>query len=608
MYTNENRQNAYHFIDRVFHVLLPARGMGLRPAQLELSHKMLDAMLGGLITLCDAGTGIGKTYAFLVAGIAYQRYCALSGQPVRPVLISTSSIALQKAILNEYLPFLSKVLLEDKLSTKPLRAVIRKGKGHYVCDERLQARLSKANLEKKNKKALAALKSLQLQLDLDEATSLSGFDREQVCVPQYCTCRRAVCRYRQFQEECQEIRYDFQICNHDLLLADAIHRTRGLRPILPTGAALVLDEAHKLPEIARQMFGVTLRAKDLTDFAHGLHAEHFPLLADQLSRAGKPLVDKLSRPWESHAAFEAFQPLLVAPKRVLPTIQSQAKWALSPEMRNRLETLTKAISILCNGDPDMVAYTTADEGGETMLCATPSDLSKRLRGALWRRSCGMVLTSATLAAGNSFHRFREEVGLATNPRVRESVSPSPFDYQKNCLLYLPQCPPLRRSQDYDSRLADEIAALLEVSHGHALILFTSYGTMSAVGEQLHTKTQCPLFTMSRNALHTVDRFRAAPGSVLLATGPAWEGIDFPGDCVSLLIIPRLPFAFPDALKEKEKENTTKYPALQDFIRAVMVPEMQVKLRQGVWPCYPHRKRHLCRRHPGREGGPGWPLL
>jgi hypothetical protein len=127
-------------------------------------------------------------------------------------------------------------------------------------------------------------------------------------------------------------------------------------------------------------------------------------------------------------------------------------------------------------------------------------------------------------------------------------------------------------------LAEEISSLLDAANGHALVLFNSYAAMSAVKERLKRQgLKWKLFTMGRNALHTTQQFKDSPGSVLLAAGTAWEGFDFPGDCVSLLVIPRLPFAYPDALKEKEREN---YDSLREYIQADVVPEMQIKLRQG----------------------------
>ena len=190
----------------------------------------------------------------------------------------------------------------------------------------------------------------------------------------------------------------------------------------------------------------------------------------------------------------------------------------------------------------------------------------------------IILTSGTLAVGRDFHRFKEETGLMADGRVTESVSASPFDYKANCLLYLPLHPPEQADSGYVDELAAEIAALLDACWGHALVLFTSYAAMSAIkGRLADMDLPWDIFTLGRNAVHTTQEFKASPGSVLLATGAAWEGFDFPGDCVSLLIIPRLPFAVPDALKEKERENHT---TLRLFIRAVVVPEMQIKLKQG----------------------------
>ena len=226
----------------------------------------------------------------------------------------------------------------------------------------------------------------------------------------------------------------------------------------------------------------------------------------------------------------------------------------------------------------MILYTADDGDGGTMLCATVSDLTEQMRQVLWRPEHAFVLASGTLAVGDDFHRFRSQTGLMDGQRVTESVSLSPFDYKRNCLLYLPQLPPSQSSETYYDELTDEIAELIRAAWGHALVLFTSYAAMSAVKDRLRERElSFPLFTLGRNAMHMTERFRQTPGAVLLATGAAWEGFDFPGDCVSLLVIPRLPFAYPDALKEKEREE---YASLRQFIQNVAVPEMQIKLRQG----------------------------
>lgn len=576
MNTNDNRLKAHKLIDHIFQDLLPAHGMAQRPEQIQLSHRMLEAMQDGKIALCDAGTGIGKTYAYLAAATAASAFP--TGQIARPIIISTSSIALQNAVLTEYLPLLSCVLMADGILTKPLKAVIRKGKSHYVCDERLDRRLRQVYPAKKNPEALTALRTLRETLDMDRVSHLSGYDRERVCVPQVCDCKQRDCRYQRFLKTCDKGQFLFQICNHNLLVADAIHRSEGKRPIFPEHSIIIVDEAHKLPEAAREMFGMTLTAGDIQSVINQLRAERYLLAADVLTDTAGPLLRKLTAPREEAETLDAYLHLLTIPSRSLPIIEKQVGNLLTVQGRRQLETLRGAVSLFSDPQSNMILYTAEDDDGGTMLCATVSNLTEQMRRILWRPEHAFVLASGTLAVGDDFHRFRSQAGLLDGRRVTESVSLSPFDYRRNCLLYLPQLPPSQRSETYYDELAEEITALIRAAWGHALVLFTSYAAMSAVKDRLRERElSFPLFTLGRNALHMTEQFRQTPGAVLLATGAAWEGFDFPGDCVSLLVIPRLPFAYPDALKEKEREN---YPSLRQFIQNVAVPEMQIKLRQG----------------------------
>ncbi len=581
MNTNDNRQNAHNMIGYIFHDLFPARGMAERPEQTALSHLMLDAMLGGSIALCDAGTGIGKTYSYLAAGAAFLRLRDASGQKFRPILISTSSIALQNAVQEEYLPLLSDALMENGMVEHPLNAVIRKGKSHYACDVRLERRLGQLDLSRKNWKAGRALLSLREQLDLDTAADLSGYDRDRVCVPQTCDCGLAAeqtCRYRKFLECCGTDCFPFQICNHNLLLADAIHRGTGRTPILPDACAVIIDEAHKLPEAARQMFGATLEARDIQALIRSLRWEGFLLASETLSELAAPLLRSMAQPFESGRSFAGFARLLIAPSRDLHIIGKQLDSLLTAPTHRQLKKLTSTMELFTGENTDMVFCTMEDKRGGTMLCAVPANYSAQLRSTLWARSGSIILTSGTLAVGRDFRRFKEETGLLADGRVQESVLASPFDYQANCLLYLPLHPPEHMSGGYFDVLASEIAALLCACWGHTLVLFTSYAAMSAIKERLAGMgLPWNIFTLGRNAVHTTQQFKEWPGSVLLATGAAWEGFDFPGDCVSLLVIPRLPFSRPDALKEKRR---SEHSDLSSFIRAVAVPDMQIKLKQG----------------------------
>ncbi len=578
MNTNDNRKKSHQMIDHIFQDLLPVQGMAERPEQITLSHLMLDAMLDGSIALCDAGTGIGKTYAYLAAGTVFRHTCVTDGKSFRPVLISTSSIALQNAVQTEYLPALSAVLIQAGMINEHLCAVIRKGKSHYVCDVRLERRLGQLDLNRKNWKAGKALLSLRDQLDIDAAVHLSGYDRDRVCVPHACDCGREDCRYRAFLEDCDSGEFAFHICNHNLLLADAIHRGTGRSPILPDACAVIIDEAHKLPDAARQMFGTTLEAGDIHSLIRSLRREKFLLAAESLAELSAPLLRMMNEPFDTERSFQLFSRFLIAPARNLHIVQKQLHGLLSAPTDRQLRKLTSTMELFTKENDELVFYAMEDRRGGAMLCAVASDMTSQLRSTLWNQERPAILTSGTLAVGRDFRRFKEETGLLADGRVTESVSASPFDYKANCLLYLPLHPPEQADSGYFDELAAEIAALLDACWGHALVLFTSYAAMSAIKERLaEMKLPWTVFTLGRNAVHTTQQFKAEPGSVLLATGAAWEGFDFPGDCISLLVIPRLPFSRPDALKEKKR---AEYPDLRSFIRAVAVPEMQIKLKQG----------------------------
>ena len=178
-YKVEYQKRAHQEVEKIFRVLLPEQGLAVREEQIRLCHEMLDTLLGERIALCDAGVGIGKTYAYLVACVLLRKYSMLTGRgnPLeqRPVVVSTSSIALQKAIVTEYIPFLSRVLLEQGMIQSPLRAVVRKGKEHFVCDNRLEQRIEAIRHKQKNAAQKEALLSLRKYYDMDTVKDLSGF-------------------------------------------------------------------------------------------------------------------------------------------------------------------------------------------------------------------------------------------------------------------------------------------------------------------------------------------------------------------------------------------------------------------------------------------------
>ena len=592
------QNKAHEEIDYIFQNLMPKHGLNVRKEQLRLSHEMLDTLWGKQIALCDAGVGIGKTYAYLIACIMLDKYGekdgSISKPDCHPAVISTSSIALQDAILKEYVPFLSRLLLEEKLIRKPLKAVVRKGKEHFVCDQRLEQRLSAIQGKRKNKDQRQALLSLRTYYDMDQVHGLSGFDRRLVCVPKFCpkNCpRRESCRYRRYMERVKGTGIHFQICNHNYLLADASHRAKGYRPLLSDYRALVIDEAHKLPEAAGQMCGKSLCCDDIQEICYLLEKEHQGIRAGRLKAKMKKLFHVIA---ESHTfeqgqriAFQQTEECVSAIKESAAFLYETARrcrGSVSKWVRGRLEEAGKILCYFLVPSRKYILYLEQDGERLPVFCATSRRVPAYLDKMLWERGIPAILTSGTLKAGNGFLRIRQTLGLEETNRkrkngVQEYVAESPFEYKKNCLLYLPQDVRQLRHGNREEAvwIAKQIKQLTSSTHGHTLVLFTSYSLMGSVYQNLRGCLPYTMVEVWRHTQEEIMRFKKLGNAVLFAAGSCWEGVDFPGDMVSSLIIVRLPFAVPDPVREAEKEQ---YGSLRKYIEAVAVPDMQKKLRQG----------------------------
>lgn len=593
-YQNQYQRKAHNEIDYIFLKLLPKAGLNVRKEQVRLCHEMLDCLFAGNIALCDAGVGIGKTYAYLVACILIRKYSATISFSClcdkRPIVISTSSIALQEAIIKEYIPFLSEVFLGEGLIKAPIKSVVRKGKEHFVCDRRLEIRLEAVREKKKNEAQKKALFSLKQIYDMDNVPNLSGFDRRLVCVPKFCPkeCpERTCCRYQMYLKQARNSDIFFQICNHNYLLADASHRINDYRPLLSDYRALIIDEAHKLPEAARQMYGKSLFYDDILEICYFLEGEHQKAAANHLKGVFHNLFHVVS---ENHMtskggsiAFrmtEECSMVLEEGENLILELIRKLKGSVPGWILNRLEETEEVLLIFLGERREhYILHLEHERGSFPKLCATNREIPDLLSDMLWNKNFPVILTSGTLRAGNGFLRTRQENGLENNKRVLEYVAESPFAYEKNCLLYLPNT--LRRtkhgSREEATMLAKHIQQLIVSTYGHTLVLFTSYSLMSSVYQILRDSLPFPMVEVWRNAQEEIMRFKTLENAVLFAAGSCWEGVDFPGDIVSSLIIVRLPFAVPDPLREAEKE---RYDSLEEYICDIIVPDMQKKLRQG----------------------------
>ena len=569
---------SHHMVEQIFREILPRRGMAVREEQIALCHEVLDTLYNKEISLCEAGVGIGKTLAYLVACILWQMH--RPNQLKMPVVISTSSVALQDAILNEYLPDLSAVLLAEGIITAPITAVVRKGKERFVCDARLAERQAKAI--SKGSRQKGSLRMAENVLDLDNIPGLSRYDRCRICVPQSCPrdCfLRLDCRYQQYLRDSRKP--DIQICNHNYLLANASHRLEERPLLLRQYQALVVDEAHKLPDAARQMYTETLSAQDMDDLCSLLQQAHFKGLSKRLrtvfltlSISCAPSFAMPKRKISIPFSLTPFRQAAIADSiNLLQYIGSQPD--MPYYLQYRLAEAESLLRLFLLDVPTRILYLEFSADGQLTFCAASNRVPQLLRSALWNTREPTILTSGTLTAAGDFDHTEQLLGLAAYAPLRHFRAESPFNYRKKCLLYIPA----RRAAAVPENqyLADQIVRLTAACHGHALVLFTSYRQMRNVYDAMGGRLTFPVFQAGRGQNRSIQQFRQSGNGVLFAAGSCWEGIDFPGDMVSLLIIAKLPFPIPDPVSDYKRQQ---YPNLRDYINAEIIPEMQKKLRQG----------------------------
>jgi len=618
--------NCHEILDVIFKTALPLYDYKVRSEQMSLAHHILDVISERKISLAEAEVGTGKTLAYLVPTILakYGRlngYCNMSfytGSPYvdlmdMPIVIATSSIALQRALVNDYIPELSKILIESGIIRKPLTAALRKGREHYVCEQKLRTYI-KFERNQHNIKVLQQLLKPSAQIDLAEIDNLTPYMKRRISVPARCdkNCpNRDSCQYLQFRREVQSNRIDIQVCNHNYLLADAIRRSEEKAPLIPNYQMMVIDEAHKFLQAARSMYGVefsNLSASGIKKFIFNITIKHegakklaeksVKLLADEskslfrlLTNGSRCAAEEAEGEHERFAvhidanSMRHLRNIQIISDRLISLLnvesvtgrcegrKMQALWELEL-IRNQMKALMNHKEIICWLEKDT---------SEKRFCAIPKSLSEYLYDDLWSKGIPTILTSGTLSAAGDFTRIKDILGLSKigSYRITETSKPSPFNYKENSMIYISEDMPFPDQQNpiYIKALADNIEKLILTSNGHAAVLFTSYKVMDKVWAILteQKSTKFPMFRLGRRNIREIERFKESGNGVLFAAGALWEGIDIPGDSLSMLIIAKLPFAVPDPIGEYEQ---SLYKSIEEYKENVIKPDMLIKSKQG----------------------------
>jgi len=589
----------------IFETVFRYYGFTIRNEQIDLSIHMYHSMLDKKISLSDVPVGLGKTHAYLVAAIVQRYFPKNDGASIQPIIITTSSIELQRAIVKDYLPEISKMLMTFGIIKKPITSVIRKGKDYYLCDLRLKNYIKNVDPKKKRIDELIALRKIEelKKIDLDEIKDISGYDRKRICV-NYNTCQvcllKNTCRYQQFMKNVKKPDLHIQVCNHNYYLADVIRRRKGLSSLLPDHKVVVMDEAHKLMDAARQMYGSSVSQREIYTLAknampkRSTTKEHRELshLGEELIKYSTWMFDELVNNIPKNIdqdETEKFETVLTSMGKVYLSRMIANIEAIIGKLNSddgkclaELRRCLKDLKVFQNWG---IIYWLEKPflKGQRVFASIPIALSKEIGFDLWRSEDAKILTSGTLAVKNDFEYIKNEIGLevAVLSRIQQLSKASPFDYKKNCLLYIPDNLPYPSYEDdnYLKEIARHIEELVKASNGHAMVLFTSYKPLKIVYEKLKDRlADYEMILMAKGKKDAINAFKKTKNGILFATGSAWEGVNIPGDGLSQLIVVKLPFPIPDPISEYER---TMYSTMDDYIEAVVVPKMLIKLRQGV---------------------------
>jgi ATP-dependent DNA helicase DinG len=593
-----------------------------RPGQRAMADAVAGVLTDGGVLLAEAGTGTGKTLAYLVPAI-------LSG---KRLLVSTGTKNLQEQIYTKDVPLLRRAL------GVPFTATCMKGRGNYLCLHRFEHVKHEASANAADRIYLTLVEHWLARTDTGDRAEVDELPDDwpmwneisattDNCLgsqcPQYGDC--FVTRMRQRAAEC-----DVVIVNHHLLCADAALRHHSFGEVIPECHTLVVDEAHQIEEVATQYFGVSIsnyriedlvadaqRAARLHDIPDRQQAADVKTAADRVDTAARAFF--LDLVWKPRietggalprAAGDAAQPRGLFDERVRLTAETLDPAAESGlTLLGALDGLDSAIKLVKDAIEDVLAigrraaeireqlafllrvgddafvYFLEMRGRGVFLRAAPIDVSQIVKKTILERMHASVLTSATLAINGSFAYVRGRLGVAD---AHEIQLPSEFDYRRQSLLYLPRKMPEPRDPSFNMRAADEVIEILRRTEGRAFVLFTSYASLRAVEARVAAALPYPLFVQGsapRGVL--LQRFRSTANPVLLATSSFWQGVDVVGDALSCVIIDKLPFASPsDPVTAARIEAITAGGG--DAFQHYQVPLAILTLLQGLGRLLRHR--------------------
>ena len=589
-------------VDILFRGVMPQLGFTVREDQIKMAKTMLAGLIKKKITLYEAGVGTGKTMSYLAAAYLATRMDTTYQYMQNPITIATSSIDLQRELVEKEIPKLSRALMQVGIIDKPLRVVIRKGKDHYFCLRRYFSMMRELRRNpEKNQSLIDMFDELDLAFhgfDLDEV-NIPNFLKQKICVSGSCrNCpQRIMCGYDEYMQYCKTRgACDIQVTNHNMLLMAQKLKSNGGNDLLQESNYIIIDEAHRLMEAANSTYGVELCRNDmyaltevLKDYVAKSKQEYcrFTDLLERLEALNKRLFKSILADvstTEDRVSMKLSASVVQMLDEMIVAINQINKYSLKEYQVVRCQNMVAVLRMLKS--KKNLCWIELDGGTESaILSCVPANISELISKDLWQTpNTYWVLTSGTICDDSGFGYFKTEMGmdkLISEHTILEERSGSPFDYQKKARLYIPNDLPLPTA-DYDTyinAIADRIVELVDATKGHTAILFTSYRALNDVYSKVADRlAQYPLIRMSRSNKMAINQFKASGNGVLFASGNMWEGVDCAGDILSSVIIVRLPFPARSQMMEFKKEQ---YGNVLNFVDSYATPQMLIKLKQGA---------------------------
>jgi ATP-dependent DNA helicase DinG len=570
----------------------------VRRQQLRMAERVAAAINARETLAVEAGTGTGKTFAYLVPAL-------LSGARV---LVSTGTRTLQDQLFSKDLPLVAAAI------GRPARVALLKGRTNYLCRYRLaktdlggeQLALD-ASLEVSapTERMLGRIQSWSRTTRIGDLAEVRGLSDSHPVWPQVTSTREnclgarcpEVSRCHVAIARRQALEADIVIVNHHLLLADLALKEDGFGDLLGSSDAVILDEAHQIPDLATQFFGANVSSRRIEGILKDVQLElgNAPAAAD-LSNAVHAVEDCLRQlslclpsrpvrvPWT-----ERHSPLSTAVEDLWHSLQALQGRLESLDSDNPLAQLGERVGELA-ASLERIAAVDELEGARAVevsqrgfaLSLMPFDIAVRFQAMLQARRCAWIFTSATLSLGEDFAHFTGRLGLQDIPTLKID---SPFDYERQSLLYLPVGMPEPAMPGYVTAVVETALPLIDAARGGAFVLFTSHRALAQAASILRERWlhEAPykLYVQGEAPRERLlNEFREDGNGVLLGTTSFWEGVDVKGEALRLVIIEKLPFASPDDPLVKARIDHLNATGGNPF-REYQLPEAALALKQGV---------------------------